>query len=73
MLGILSIREQQAQRLGLDGYRRLNPLLEKCALRVAVCQSYQKGETDLSVLTGLSVSHESGKKTGESLKTRTVV
>ena len=43
--------------MGLDPHGRLSPLFEKCALRVAACQSYHKGETDLFVFTGMSLSH----------------
>ena len=57
VLGTLPIRKQQAQRLGLDAYARLSPLLEKCALRVAACQSYQNGATEVAIMTGMKVSH----------------
>lgn len=56
-LGVLPIREAQAQRLGLAAYQQLSPMLEKCALRLSANQSYQKAEEELAVQMGIRVSH----------------
>lgn len=48
--------------MGLEPHGRLSPLFEKYALRVAACQSYEKGETDLCVFTGMSLSHSTPQR-----------
>ena len=58
-MGSLSITQKQARRLGLESYQRQSPLLERCCLIVAANSSYQDGENDLKILTGISVSHSS--------------
>ncbi len=56
-LGMLPIRERQAQVLGLKPRSQLSPLLEKCCLRVSANESYQSAEEDIAALMGVTVSH----------------
>ena len=61
-MGSLSITKKQANRLGLAPYQRRSPLLERCCLILSANSSYQNGETDLKILTGISVSHSSRER-----------
>jgi hypothetical protein len=56
-VGKLKITKKQASRLGIEPYRRLSPILEKCCLLLAANESFQDAENDLKVLTGLEVGH----------------
>jgi hypothetical protein len=56
-LGILRLKRTQAQRLGLESYQRLSPMLEKCCLRLSANESYQKAEYEIEALMGIKVSH----------------
>ncbi len=56
-LGILPLRERQAQVLGLKPRTQLSPLLEKCCLRVSANESYQDAEEEIATLIGIKVSH----------------
>lgn len=49
--------EQQAKRLNVQPYTQLSPVLEQCCLRIAACESFEHGEQDIEVFTGISVSH----------------
>ncbi len=56
-MGKLKITKKQASRLGIEPYRRLSPILEKCCLLLAANESFQDAENDLKVLTGVEVGH----------------
>ncbi len=43
-LGVLKLKSQQTQRLGLRSHSQLSPLLEKCCLRLSANESYQNAE-----------------------------
>jgi len=45
-VGVLPIREKQADKLGLTPHTQLSPLLEKCCLRLSANESYQNAELD---------------------------
>lgn len=49
-VGRIKITQKQASRLGIEPYRRLSPLLEKCCLLLAANESFQDAEHDLKVL-----------------------
>ncbi len=56
-VGVLPIREKQANQLGLMPRTQLSPLLEKCCLLVSANESYQNAESDIEALTGVKVGH----------------
>lgn len=56
-LGILPLKTSQLERLGIEKYQRLSPLMEKHALRVSANESYQGAEEELEALVGVKVSH----------------
>jgi hypothetical protein len=43
----LKIMKKQASRLGIEPYRQLSPMLEKCCLLLAANESFQDAENDL--------------------------
>lgn len=57
------------ERLGLESYQRLSPLLEKCCLRLSANESYQRAEGEIEALMGVKVNHS----TLQRLVQRTVV
>lgn len=56
-VGVLPISKQQANKLGVQSYSRLSPLLQKCCLRLSANESYQNAEQEIEALTGVKVSH----------------
>ncbi len=56
-VGVLPIREKQADQLGLKRHTQISPLLEKCCLRLSANESYQDAEKDIVALTGVKVGH----------------
>lgn len=51
------MHQQQAQRLNVERYTRISPLLRHCCLRLSATESYQQAEFDLFALTGIHVGH----------------
>jgi len=58
-VGVLKIREQQAERLGLNSYDRYSPVLTKMCLRICANESYQDAAADLAALSGVRVGRSS--------------
>ena len=56
-MGVLTISQQQADKLGVQSYSRLSPLLQKCCLRLSANESYLDAEKEMEALTGVKVSH----------------
>jgi hypothetical protein len=56
-LGSVTLTSKQAQIMGINSYARLSPLLLKCSWLVSAKSSYERGEKDIKVLTGVQVSH----------------
>lgn len=54
---MLPLKSTQVERLGLDAYQRLSPMLEKCCLRLSANESYQKAESEIEALMGVKVNH----------------
>jgi hypothetical protein len=54
---VLRLKEKQAERLGLDAYERLSPMLEKSCLRLSANESYPKAAAEIEALMGMKVSH----------------
>ena len=53
----MTLHQQQAQRLSVERYSRISPLLRHCCLRLSATESYQQAESDLLALTGIHVGH----------------
>lgn len=53
---------KQAQKLGLGARMRLSPLLEKSCLVLSANVSYENAARDLSLLTGILVSHSTQQR-----------
>lgn len=51
------MHQQQAERLGVERYTRLSPMLVNCCLRLSATESYEQAELDLVALTGIRVGH----------------
>jgi hypothetical protein len=62
LLGELTLKAKQLQRLGLKPRSRLSPLLQKCCLRLSAKESYQKAEVEIEALTGVKVGHRTQEK-----------
>ncbi len=56
-MGVLTISQQQADKLGVQSYSRLSPLLQKCCLRLSANESYLDAEKEMAANTGVKVSH----------------
>lgn len=56
-VGVLPIREKQADKLGLKPHTQISPLLEKCCLRLSANESYLDAESDIEALTGVKIGH----------------
>ena len=56
ILGELVLTQSQAQRLGVRPHAAQSPLLERLALLIAANESYERGEEDLALLTGIELS-----------------
>ncbi|MBN3878699.1 ISKra4 family transposase [Nostoc sp. JL23] len=62
LVGELTLKAKQLQRLGLKARSRLSPLLQKCCLRLSANESYQKAEIEIEALTGVKVGHSTQQK-----------
>ncbi len=51
-IGFIEISKRQANRLGLESYKRLSPLLEKCVFLVCANESYQNEASRSSNVDG---------------------
>ena len=56
VLGELKLTGRQAQRLGVRPRAAQSPLLERLALLIAANESYERGEEDLALFTGVALS-----------------
>lgn len=56
-VGVLPIREKQADKLGLKPRTQISPMLEKCCLRLSANESYQNAQEEIEVMTGVKVGH----------------
>jgi hypothetical protein len=63
------LKTSQLERLGIEKYQRLSPLMEKHCLRLSANESYQGAEKELEALIGVKVSHS----TCQRLVQRTIV
>ena len=48
--------QKQGQALGVETGKRISPYLELCCLRISANVSYANAESDLAMLTGITVS-----------------
>lgn len=62
LVGQLTIREAQAERLGVKPYTQLSGLLEKACLRLSANESFQAAEVDIEALTGMKVGHSTQQR-----------
>jgi hypothetical protein len=62
LVGELTLKAKQLQRLALKPRSRLSPLLPKCCLRLSAKESYQKAEVEIEALTGVKVGHRTQEK-----------
>jgi propanediol utilization protein len=57
LVGLLEIRQTQAEQLGVKAYSRVSGGLEKVSLRLSANESFQDVEKDLAAMTGVSLGH----------------
>ena len=57
LVGLLEIRQSQAEQLGVKAYSQVSGSLEKASLRLSANESFQDAESDLIALTGVSLGH----------------
>jgi hypothetical protein len=50
------LSQKQGQRLGVEVGKRISPYLELCCLRISANVSYANAESDVAMLTGMSIS-----------------
>ena len=62
MVGLLKLRQSQAEQLGVKAYSRLSGGLEKASLRLSANESFQDAEADIAALTGMSVGHSTQQR-----------
>lgn len=61
-VGVLKLKADQAEKLGVKPRTQLSPLLEKCCLRLAANESYQSAEVEIEALTGVKVGHSTQQR-----------
>lgn len=61
-VGVLKLKADQAEKLGVKPRTQLSPLLEKCCLRLAANESYQSAEAEIEALTGVKVGHSTQQR-----------
>lgn len=61
-MGILEIRQSQAEQLGVKAYSRLSGGLENASLRLSANESFQNAETDIAALTGMRLGHSTHQR-----------
>ncbi|MCA2716196.1 MULTISPECIES: ISKra4 family transposase [Microcystis] len=59
IIGKVKITEKQAKKLGLEKNKKVSPYLEKCCLNIVACESFERGEQTIKMMTGMSVSKSS--------------
>jgi len=62
LVGILELRQSQAEQLGVKAYSRLSGGLEKASLRLSANESFQDAEADIASLTGMRVGHSTQQR-----------
>ena len=62
MVGLLEIRQTQAEQLGVKAYSRVSGGLEKVSLRLSANESFQDVEKDLAAMTGVSLGHSTNQR-----------
>lgn len=62
IIGRLSVREKQAEKLEIKAYTQWSPYLEKCCLLLSANESYERAAEDIQVLTGVAVSHSTQQR-----------
>lgn len=62
LVGVLEIRQSQAERLGVKAYSRISGGLEKASLRLSANESFQDAEDDIAALTGMQVGHSTQQR-----------
>jgi hypothetical protein len=62
LVGLLQIRQSQAEQLGVKAYSRLSGGLEKASLRLSANESFQDAEADIAVLTGMRIGHSTHQR-----------
>lgn len=62
LVGILKIRQSQAEQLGVKAYSRLSGGLEKASLRLSANESFQNAEADIASLTGMRIGHSTQQR-----------
>ena len=62
MVGLLEIRQTQAEQLGVKAYSRVSGGLEKVSLRLSANESFQDVEKDLAAMTGMSMGHSTNQR-----------
>jgi hypothetical protein len=50
------LSQKQGQLLGVEVGKRISPYLELCCLRISANVSYANAESDVEMLTGITVS-----------------
>ena len=61
-VGVLKLKAQQAEKLGLKPRSQISPLLEKCCLRLSANESYQSASDEIEALTGVKVGHSTQQR-----------
>ncbi len=56
-MGLLQIRQSQAERLGIRAYSCLSGGLEKVNLRLSANEPFQNAEGDTDALTRITIGH----------------
>lgn len=55
-VGSIYLRGKQAEKLGIEPYKRISPFFQKCCLLISANNSYINGENIIEILTGLKMS-----------------
>jgi len=62
LVGLLQLRQSQAEQLEVKAYSRRSGGLEKASLRLSANESFQDVEADIAALTGMTVGHSTQQR-----------